>query len=353
MAARPRPSAHTLVTPYDLPIPFSAYVFACAATLVLTFAVLAFVPNAATRGTVPAAPSGSAGAAAIGRLGRSRLLALPSSPGCAAREPDRQYRTDAVLGGPDAGPDAADGAARRFLSDHQPLARLLRLLHIGAHPPRRYPAWLACWPAFLCYLALAWLELMAPPLPSLLAWSLLAYGGLTAAGAALFGRAAWFRHAELFSVFFRMVGKLRADRLREPDGRRWHATLRPVLAGTLADAPHHVSLLLFVLFMLAATTYDGVWQTSFWAGLYWGNLWRGCTRSGATTSRAPRRCSHPAMSGISAAACCWRRSSTARSTSPRWRSSIASPVASVPVGALACRFAFTLDPDRGRLHARA
>lgn len=264
--------AHTLVTPYDLPIPFAAYVFACAATLALTFAVLALVPNDSAAPAAGASVRLGAVLPAIGRLGALALLALAIVAGlCGTASPIANIAPALVWVGLMLGMTVLTALLGDFFQIINPWRSLLRLLHIGAHPPRRYPAWLACWPAFLCYLALAWLELMAPPLPSLLAWSLLTYGGLTAAGAALFGRAAWFRHAELFSVFFRVVGKLAPIAYRQ-DGRRWHATLRPVLAGTLADAPHDVSLLLFVLFMLAATTYDGVWQTSFWAGLYWGNL---------------------------------------------------------------------------------
>jgi len=112
---------------------------------------------------------------------------------------------------------------------------------------------------------------MAPPRPSLLAAALLAYSGLTAAGAAMFGRDAWFRHADLFSQFFRLSGTL-APIAYSHDNGTWHMRTRPMLAGTLENRPHHISVLLFVLFMLAGTTYDGVWQTSFWAGLYWQNL---------------------------------------------------------------------------------
>ena len=54
-------TAHTLVVPYTLPVPFWMYLFACGATLVLTFAALgvaATVPVPARAG--PAlAPSGS------------------------------------------------------------------------------------------------------------------------------------------------------------------------------------------------------------------------------------------------------------------------------------------------------
>jgi hypothetical protein len=91
----------------------------------------------------------------------------------------------------------------------------------------------------------------------------------------LFGREAWFRHAELFSVFFRVSGMLAPIayvRDTASDDAAWRVRTRPLLSGTLEDAPHHISLLLFVLFMVAGTTYDGVWQTSFWAGLYWHNL---------------------------------------------------------------------------------
>jgi hypothetical protein len=155
-----------------------------------------------------------------------------------------------------------------------PWRAILRVLHIGAQPRLPYPPALASWPAFTCYLALSWLELIAPPRPALLGCTLLAYTALTAAGAALFGRGAWFRHAELFSVFFRISGMLAPVyyiyETTEP--ATWTAHTRPILSGTLQSRPRHISVLLFVLFMLAGTTYDGVWQTSFWAGLYWQNL---------------------------------------------------------------------------------
>jgi hypothetical protein len=156
-----------------------------------------------------------------------------------------------------------------------PWRAMLRVLRVGAQPMLRYPPALASWPAFTCYLALSWLELMAPPRPSLLAGALLIYTGLTAAGATLFGREAWFRNAELFSVFFRISGMLAPIAyVRDStfEDAAWLVRTRPLLSGTLEDRPHHISLLLFVLFMLAGTTYDGVWQTSFWAGLYWQNL---------------------------------------------------------------------------------
>jgi hypothetical protein len=271
--------AHTMgVTPYDLPMPFSLYVYACAITLLLTFAVLACVPTAPAVLSRPShsivglgrllPAAGQAGAVAL--LGLTIAAGLWGTPSPVANIAPTLFWVGMMLGL--AVVTAVLGDVFQIVN---PWRVLLRLLHVGARPLRRYPPALASWPAFTCYLALSWLELMAPPRPSLLAWALLAYTGLTAGGAALFGRDAWFRHAELFSVFFRISGMLAPiayTRSAASEDGNWHARTRPLLAGTLEDRPHHISHLLFVLFMLAGTTYDGVWQTSFWAGLYWQNL---------------------------------------------------------------------------------
>ncbi len=270
--------AHTLATPYDLPIPFSLYVYTCAVTLLLTFAVLAFVPAAPIGQEHASRPVirlgrvlplvGQAGAVAL--LGLTIAAGLWGTPSPVANIAPTLFWVGMMLG-----LTVVTAVLGDVFQIVNPWRALLRLLHVGGQPLLRYPAALASWPAFTCYLALSWLELMAPPRPSLLAWALLAYAGLTAAGAALFGRDAWFRHAELFGVFFRISGMLApiayARDTACKDGQ-WHARTRPLLAGTLAHRPHHLSQLLFVLFMLAGTTYDGVWQTSFWAGLYWRNL---------------------------------------------------------------------------------
>ncbi len=268
-------AAHTTITPYDLPIPFSVYVYAVVGTLVLTFVVLLFVP-----------------------VGRAR--AAPTRHGCGLRLPEPlvlALRTAtlallavAVLAGLIGTPSPVANIAPFLIwillmlgltgftalggdvfAVANPWRSLARLCSIGCRPICAYPAALAYWPAFVCYLGLAWLELMAPPLPSLLAWALLGYTLVTLAGAALFGRRAWFERAELFGLFFRLVGTM-APVAFVRDAAGWRACRRPGLSGMTEAPPGHLSLVLFILFMLAATTYDGVWQTSFWAGLYWGNL---------------------------------------------------------------------------------
>jgi hypothetical protein len=277
-AAKGSTSAHTLaVTPYQLPIPFRVYVYTCAATLLLTFAALAFVAD--QLGEAVRRPR--AGIAlgrvlpAVGQAGAVMLLGLTVAAGLGGTpSPVANIAPTLFWVGMMLGLTTVTAVLGDVFQITNPWHLLTRLLHVGGRPLLQYPTAMAYWPAFICYLGLEWLELMAAPRPSLLAWALIIYTGLTITGAMLFGRDAWFEQAELFGVFFRIVGTLAPVAYSGGDrtGVGWRARWRSPLSGTLEDAPHHISLLLFVLFMLAATTYDGVWRTSFWAGLYWSNL---------------------------------------------------------------------------------
>jgi hypothetical protein len=147
---------------------------------------------------------------------------------------------------------------------------------LGFRLPRAryaYPSWLSYWPAFVFYLVLIWFELLVLPRPFLLSEVLIGYSLLTFLGVWLFGQAAWFRHGEVFSVLFRLIGLLAPlTHKLTPDGQSWRVRLRIPLAGTLEERPEHISLVLVVLFMLSSTTYDGLRDTTLWVGLYWTNL---------------------------------------------------------------------------------
>ncbi len=263
--------AHTMVTPYDLPITFGAYVWACVATLVVTFVVLTVMPSAPAEQPRPEVTLWWV-VPAVGRVVAIILLALTilaglfGSPSPVANIAPALFWVGLML---------CLAVATALIGDVfqiiHPFEALLLGAHVGDKPRRPYPDRMAAWPAFVCYIALAWLELMAPPDPSFLVGALLAYAALTTTGAAVFGRETWFRRAELFGMFFRMTGKLASVAYRN-DTSGWHARRRPALSGLVEEPPRHISQLLFVLFMLAATTYDGVWQTSFWAGLYWTHM---------------------------------------------------------------------------------
>ena len=70
-----------------------------------------------------------------------------------------------------------------------------------------WPDALGGWPAVALLLLFAWFELVfpAPRDPAVLAYAVAGYSFLTVAGMVLFGDAAWTRHVEIFSRFFRIV----------------------------------------------------------------------------------------------------------------------------------------------------
>ena len=271
-------AAHTMVTPYDLPIPFSGYLSACAATLLLTFAVLWLAPidTGESKGSPGAGVKLNKAIPWVGRAGAIALLGVTVAAGLfGTPSPVANIGPTLFWVGFMLVLTAITALAGDVFQIVNPWRALLEIFDIGGRPRLRYPGFLAYWPAFAFYVALEWLELIAPPRPSILSMALILYTGLTACGAALFGREAWLQRAELFEVFFRTVGTMAPlTYVREHSGTRpvWSAYWRPAFSGALEHPPSDLSLVLFVLFMLAATTFDGVWQTSFWAELYWGNL---------------------------------------------------------------------------------
>lgn len=142
-----------------------------------------------------------------------------------------------------------------------------------SRPRAAYPPRLAYWPAFVLYAALIWMELFVAPVPRSLSIALLLYSALTFAGVALFGKTLWFERADPFAVFFRLIGILAPLSYRATEqGRGWQVQARAPFAGALAERPEHLSLVLFMLLVLAATSYDAIHETTLWVGLYWKNL---------------------------------------------------------------------------------
>lgn len=133
-----------------------------------------------------------------------------------------------------------------------------------------YPERWAYWPALALYMAFIWFELFGEAKPYSTAVALCVYTGVTLGGALLFGRQAWFRHAEFFAVFLRIVGMMAPlyTRRNEDSGRR-ELHLRQPFIGLTATRVTQVSLLVFVLFMLSSTAFDGVKSTVPYVRIYW------------------------------------------------------------------------------------
>ena len=136
-------------------------------------------------------------------------------------------------------------------------------------PPLRYPDWLGYWPAVGLFLGFVWFELIftVPQNPEILANVVAAYFLLTLLGMLLFGEAVWMRHAEAFSVFFRVVSWLSPlhglPNGKAADSAREVFVTLPGL-GLLRARPLAVSGVAFVLLMLSSVSFDGLSKTYWW-----------------------------------------------------------------------------------------
>ena len=129
---------------------------------------------------------------------------------------------------------------------------------------RPYPAWLAAWPAVAAFLAFAWAELIWPGknVPFRLGTALLAYSVYTWIGMGVYGRAAWLRHAEAFTLAFGVLARFAPLAWVQPTQEAKPALeLRPFGAGLLATRPVPWSFMVFVILMLATVTFDGFQET--------------------------------------------------------------------------------------------
>ncbi len=130
-----------------------------------------------------------------------------------------------------------------------------------------YPKWLSYYPALLFYFILIWLELVAETDPKIISSALVLYTLANILGVFTFGKTSWFQYGELFSVFFRLIGKI--SPIESRDGKLY---FRPPFLGLLKESAEHFSLLLFILFMLSSTAFDGFRETLPWVRFYWNNL---------------------------------------------------------------------------------
>lgn len=127
-----------------------------------------------------------------------------------------------------------------------------------------YPQCLAYWPALLLYIGFITLELFGKISPQGLAWLLLGYTVANLVGVCLIGQRAWFRYVEFFAVFLRLIAMMAP--------LSWHqgrAQWRMPGSALVAQRAESQSLVLFVLFMLASTAFDGLRGTVVWVNIFW------------------------------------------------------------------------------------
>ncbi|MEQ1807350.1 MAG: hypothetical protein ABL900_18375 [Burkholderiaceae bacterium] len=284
-------AAHSFAPPYTLPVPFSLYAGGAAAALVLSFVIVGVFAGVPALGRVAAVSAGSAAVApgAGWGLRAARALSLGLLILCIAsgllgtQNPYANFNMTFfwivfVLGVPYV--IAVVGDFYAAVNPWKVLVRGIESLRGRAFEGRvRYPQALGCYPALLLYMAFIWIELFARLQPRGLALALLAYTAVNVAGAWLIGTRDWFRHGEFFAVFLRLMGKMSIWarpwdpelRAEGPGAPRWRAPFR----GLLDERADHVSLVLFVLFMLSSTAFDGLHATLPWVSVFWKGIYPG------------------------------------------------------------------------------
>jgi hypothetical protein len=159
-----------------------------------------------------------------------------------------------------------------------------------------YPTRWGVWPALVFYAAAIGIEVdfTGSAVPMYVAYFVVVYSFITWWGMLIFGKDTWLRHGEAFSVFYSLLGRFAPTEVRvktaqpckgcsgtcgridggcvncyecfanaPPEERELN--LRPPAIGLTRPDPVSPSGLVFVIFVLASVTYDGLVVTPPWA----------------------------------------------------------------------------------------
>lgn len=119
------------------------------------------------------------------------------------------------------------------------------------------------WPAVVLLLALGWFELVYPQaaIPYKLAGVLLGWSAFTLAGMILFGRDVWQQRADVFAVYFGLLGRC-APFAPGPDARS--LVLRAPGSDLITREPASTATVAFVIAMLSIVLFDGLLAGDLW-----------------------------------------------------------------------------------------
>jgi hypothetical protein len=271
--------AHSFGVMYTLPIPFWMYAFAVSATLALSFLMIGFFatgrsPERASRPidiqfVVPRAVWTILRGLSVVLLVLTVLTGLLGTQNPFSNFSLTFFWIGFVLGF--AYLTVVVGDLYAFINPWRVLCDMIEWLRPTAFKGRAlYPAWLAYYPALALYMCFIWLELFGHTTPRTVGLTLVGYTLLNFVAAALFGAEAWFQYGEFFAVFFRLLGRISplAYESQAP-GSKITVRLRRPFIGLIEETADHPSILLFVLFMLSSTAFDGMHETLPWVQVFW------------------------------------------------------------------------------------
>ncbi len=152
------------------------------------------------------------------------------------------------------------GDVWRWINPWSGLGWLLQRV-MTRHPLVRLPAWLGTWPAvvgYVCFVIFLLADL-APDDPARLALFVSIYGLVTVVGMTVFGTDAWLQRCECFTMLFSLLARLACVRITASTTSfglpGWQLTRADVLSPSQA---------VFVLSVLASSSFDGLNETFWW-----------------------------------------------------------------------------------------
>ena len=276
--------AHTFGQAYTLPVPLWLYAWGASGALVISFLIAAYFASGSTN-AVPATARERpewlvlAQRLRLGSVFRALALAMLLLTLATAlfgtHDPRRNFSMTAfwllfVLAFTYL--TALVGNVYAAINPWRTLAEAVGRIWPGYLRGRlRYPERLDAWPALVLYFGFISYELFGWVRPPGFGVVLAGYTLLNLAAVWLVGAEAWFRHGELFSVLLRNVSLLAPVDVRRDEGGAMRVATRPIGAGALQERPARLASVLFVLFMLSSTAFDGLHATQWWFRIFWGD----------------------------------------------------------------------------------
>ena len=132
----------------------------------------------------------------------------------------------------------------------------------------KYPESLSYWPAFAGYFLLICVELFGDTDPQKLSLLIIFYTLLIFLGVTFFGKKNTFEYFDFFGLFFKLISRVAPIQYR--NGKIFLEL--PFTAILKAQPVKDLSLLVFIVFMLSSTAFDGFRETTPWYRFYWNNI---------------------------------------------------------------------------------
>ncbi len=268
LAAPAAVAAHSLNPTYTSRLPLAVYVAGAAATVALSFIfvlvrdVRAERPDTSAPGHLPPAWLRWT-LRVIGLVAWAWIVAQGIAGGSSAAEVATLFLLVYGWVGV-AGVSALVGPVWQFLDPFSTLydigAWIVHRTGIQPWEPATYPERLGRWPAVVGFVVVTWLELVLKAGPDVLFIVVVGYTALTLAMMAQYGRDTWRANAEVFTVWFRLLGRLAPYALVDEDGR----VRRRSFASGLLEPGWIVADVVIVALGVGTILFDGLSQTALW-----------------------------------------------------------------------------------------